>query len=167
MAIAPLLDTETADWSTELFGASWPRPTLQLVADTEQVPGGDWARARTVRIAAVTPMVHPGADVAVRRARRKAAQRRRRGVMLATLAAGLSVGLAVPVATLGGSPAAAHPQVSAGTVGGTVYVVRPGDTLWSIASRFDGGGDPRPMAKALARETGSAAIVPGEHLTIP
>jgi nucleoid-associated protein YgaU len=51
--------------------------------------------------------------------------------------------------------------------GETVYVVRPGDTLWSIASRFDHGGDPRPLAEALAQETGSAIVVPGERIAIP
>ena len=57
-------------------------------------------------------------------------------------------------------------------VGGTVahhagYVVRPGDTLWSIAERLDPSGDPRPVVAQLAAEVGSDTVVPGEHVVLP
>lgn len=76
--------------------------------------------------------------------------------------------LALPVSSLGGRPAAGVPASSSvvGT-GSTVYVVQPGDTLWSIAARIDRGGDPRPLAEALAREIGSASVVPGERIRVP
>ena len=119
---------------------------------------------------------HGGVDVTRRRARRAVVQRRRRAVVLTAVAAGLVCGLALPLSALGGAPALQHaalggapaPQHAfAAAPGETVYVVRPGDTLWSIASRFDRGGDPRPLAEALAQETGSAVVVPGERITIP
>lgn len=51
-----------------------------------------------------------------------------------------------------------------------VYVVRPGDTLWSIAARLAGPSrDPRPMVDALisANHVADGVIVPGERLRVP
>ncbi len=50
------------------------------------------------------------------------------------------------------------------------HVVRPGDTVWSIAERVAGEGeDPRPMVDAILRANGVApgALVPGQLLEIP
>lgn len=47
------------------------------------------------------------------------------------------------------------------------YVVRPGDTLWSIASRLDPGGDPRPIVDELAAELHGAPLEAGMSLTLP
>ena len=51
----------------------------------------------------------------------------------------------------------------------TVYVVQAGDTVWSIATRFTGGGDPRAMVDAIGRrnQVDPGAIVPGQTLVIP
>ncbi|HXG75120.1 MAG TPA: LysM peptidoglycan-binding domain-containing protein [Gaiellaceae bacterium] len=48
------------------------------------------------------------------------------------------------------------------------YVVRPGDTLWSIALRHH-GGDPREGVWELQRRNAlrSATIVPGQRLLLP
>lgn len=48
------------------------------------------------------------------------------------------------------------------------YVVRPGDTLWSIATRL-GDGDPRPLVDAIQQANGvdPGALVPGQALVIP
>lgn len=187
MAIAPLLDGESGGWSEDLYGAVWPRPSLQLVADPCEVEAPDSsdpaggpeppeeeapAAARVITGPRwVDPQeveciqVRTGADVARRRARRATVRRRRRGIALATVVAGLVCSLALPASLPGGSSPA--PRASGPLAGETIYVVQPGDTLWSIASRFDHGGDPRPLAEALARETGSADVVPGEHIGIP
>jgi Tfp pilus assembly protein FimV len=80
------------------------------------------------------------------------------------------------VAVLGAillSPFAAHVAADA-SAGGTApvvrtYVVRPGDTLWSIAARAAGpGADPRPIVDELERENRlGVAIVPGEVIRLP
>lgn len=49
------------------------------------------------------------------------------------------------------------------------YVVREGDTLWSIARRVAPGEDPRPMVDAITAANGvdARAIVPGQTLLVP
>lgn len=94
------------------------------------------------------------------------------------LAAGLSL-LAIAAvlilvqliqAGIGGGPltttgAAAGPgMIPAGT---TEYVVRPGDTLWSIAARLAPGRDERPLVDRLVAETHGASIYPGQVITLP
>jgi hypothetical protein len=173
MAIAPLMDPETVEgaaWAADFYGAAWPRPALQLVTDPAELqpaPDVDHDRApvEVAELRAQGAVVRTGVDVTRRRAQRRALRRRRRTVLLATVVAGLVTGLALPVAVLGGSPA--HPSGRAALVERSVYVVRPGDTLWSIAARVDRGGDPRAMAEALAREIGSGVVVPGERIAIP
>ncbi len=65
------------------------------------------------------------------------------------------------------------PLATTGAPGGShaaavrVWVVRPGDTLWSIAEAVDPRGDVRPLVDRLASEAGSTAIYPGESIAIP
>jgi nucleoid-associated protein YgaU len=49
------------------------------------------------------------------------------------------------------------------------YVVKAGDTLWSIAERRTGGEDPRPLVDAIAEanDVDAAGIVPGQTLVVP
>ncbi len=51
----------------------------------------------------------------------------------------------------------------------TSYVVRSGDTLWSIAERLAPGEDPRPLVDAIASANGveAGALAPGATLEIP
>jgi len=76
---------------------------------------------------------------------------------------------AVLVAGLVLLPVAA--RAGAGPEGGRPhrYVVRPGDTLWSIARRTGGGEDPRPLVDAIAESNHMDAerLVPGQTLLIP
>jgi LysM repeat protein len=53
------------------------------------------------------------------------------------------------------------------TPAGYVYVVRPGDTLWSIAARLQPGGDPRVLVTELERQVPGATLVPGSRLVLP
>ncbi|GEM_PF-1485923 len=73
--------------------------------------------------------------------------------------------LALPVRQL----AATAPPVPKAQllVSHSLYTVRPGDTLWSIATRLVPDGDPRPIVAELASETGSAGAVVGERLVLP
>lgn len=53
------------------------------------------------------------------------------------------------------------------TPAGYVYVVRPGDTLWSIASRLQPGGDPRVLVAKLERQVSAGTLEPGSRLMLP
>ena len=178
MSMAALLSstsTSTAEWSDEALDAhhsleaTWSSGGAVRVLPRVSTPGRPRERRGSDRR-------HGGVDDARHGARRAAAQRRGRAVALTLLAAGLVCGLALPLSVLGGAPASQHAVPGSAVAsqhatlsppGETVYVVRSGDTLWSIASRFDRGGDPRPLAEALAQETGSDVVVPGERITIP
>jgi Tfp pilus assembly protein FimV len=49
------------------------------------------------------------------------------------------------------------------------YVVRSGDTLWSIARALSPSSDPRPLVDAIvaANEVDPGALVPGSTLVLP
>jgi len=47
------------------------------------------------------------------------------------------------------------------------WVVRPSDTLWTIALAVDPRGDIRPLVDRLSAEVHGAALYPGETITIP
>ena len=54
-------------------------------------------------------------------------------------------------------------------VSSTSFVVRQGDTLWSIAKSVSTGQDPRPVVDALASVNGvdAGSLVPGQTLLVP
>jgi nucleoid-associated protein YgaU len=117
--------------------------------------------------------MEPAVTRTVRRVEPRSVARRGRRASAATYwrrrAVAVAVGLAVLVmagkagAALGGSPLAV-PERRPAT---SPYVVQPGDTLWSIAARFEPGGDPRPVVDALADAHGTEPLVPGEAITPP
>ncbi|MDA8046376.1 MAG: LysM domain-containing protein [Actinomycetota bacterium] len=119
-------------------------------------------------------LYRPGAPTNARAARveagpaRAALYRRRRlmvgGLFLLSVAAVLFV-VQLFQAGIGGGPltttgAAAGPGMI--QAGATDYVVRPGDTLWSIAAGVAPGRDERPVVDQLVRELGTSDIYPGE-----
>lgn len=85
----------------------------------------------------------------------------RRGVRVMTVAVAVVACALVGVARMSAAsaPATAHPVPAS-------VVVRPGDTLWSIASRLVPQGDPRAEVARLQQlnRLGSADLVPGEVL---
>jgi LysM repeat protein len=92
-------------------------------------------------------------------------------VVLALLAVVVVMALAVAVgrgALAGLAPqaptAAAAPAASAT---GTEVVVRPGDTLWSIARRLQPTGDVRALVDRLAASAGTTTIQPGQRILVP
>jgi len=91
---------------------------------------------------------------------------RRRRVTLALVAIGLVAIVSGPVANAVGPHA---PAADMAPVSHRTYVVRDGDTLWSIATTVAHGADPRPMVDAIAGENGVGAgdLVPGMTLSIP
>ena len=92
----------------------------------------------------------------------------RRRFAVVGLALGLVVVAAQAGAALGGSPLAAperRPTSASATV--QAVVVRPGDSLWSIAERVAPGEDPRPVVDEVEQARGGAPLVPGETILWP
>ena len=88
---------------------------------------------------------------------------RRRRLVALSAAIGLVGVLSGPVANavgVGGSREAEPART---------YVVRPGDTLWSIAERSAPSVDPRLVVDAIAsaNRVDPGALVPGQELSIP
>lgn len=48
----------------------------------------------------------------------------------------------------------------------SVHVVRPGDTLWSIASTASPGVDPRPLVGAMAAANGGSVVKVGQRVIV-
>jgi hypothetical protein len=149
MAIAPLPD--------EFFPlpASAARPRLRLLPD----PGGEWGTDGQVTAGRRSP----GGPRPTLDGRAAANRVRRRRVAALTVAVGLLALLALPARALGASSSTPAGRLAAGTL----YTVRPGDTLWSIAQRVDPSGDPRVLVAELGSETGSDTVTVGEHLRLP
>lgn len=89
-----------------------------------------------------------------------------RRVFVAALVVGLVLLMAQAGAALGGSslatPERSTTSSSASSIRSTV--VRPGDSLWSVASRLAPGSDPRPVVDALSEARDGAPLVPGETI---
>lgn len=48
-----------------------------------------------------------------------------------------------------------------------VWVVQPGDTVWSIAQAADPGADVRPLVDRITAELKGQPLYPGERILIP
>jgi len=101
--------------------------------------------------------------------RQDAAARRRIRILLGSVVVALVVALALPWGGAGGRPLATPGPARAGdaVASHSLYVVQPGDTLWTIAERLVPSGDPRPVVAQLASEIGGDTVVPGERLVLP
>ena len=88
---------------------------------------------------------------------------RRRRLVALCAALGLMGVLSGSVANAVGVAAAPELEVA------RTYVVRPGDTVWSIATRFEPSTDPRVVVDAITAANGvdPGALVPGQQLSIP
>ena len=97
--------------------------------------------------------------------------RRRRVVALAALVLllmGVWFGLQAALGRIGGSPlATADAPGGLQPAASRTWIVRPGDTLWSIALAVDPNGDVRPLVDQLAAEVGTTALYPGEAIALP
>jgi len=103
-----------------------------------------------------------------RRRRRAILARRRRLAALFTSAAILTATWGAVDALAGTRPS--HLVTLPGShriAGGAIYTVHPGDTVWSIATRLDPTGDPRPLVANIVAHLHGGAIVPGEEIVVP
>lgn len=95
---------------------------------------------------------------------------RRRRLAAALLAMALLTALLATLSLLGNGSHAALDQVPAAPplpAGQTTYVVRPDDTLWSIANRRYPGRDPRPLVDELASKLGGPGVAVGQRISLP
>ncbi|MGZ5212774.1 MAG: LysM peptidoglycan-binding domain-containing protein [Actinomycetota bacterium] len=96
--------------------------------------------------------------------------RRRRRIAAAMVSVAVGVVLTSPVAAaLNRHPQTSDTRTLPAQRWEQVYVVRSGDTVWSIAERAAGEADPREWVDAIAARNGIAAgvVVPGQALVIP
>ena len=99
-------------------------------------------------------------------ARRAVVRRRRIFLLLATPT--LAVAAHAAVGALARSPIAPAGGAGAGEpVAARVYVVQPGDTVWSIAHRLQPSGDERPLVARIDADLGGAPLQAGQALTLP
>ncbi len=87
----------------------------------------------------------------------------RRSRLAATLASAAAIGaLWGPLTRVG------RPELRVTAVAAHRYVVRPGDTLWSIAKRLAPGRDPREIVDALeaVNHVDPGHLVPGSTLLV-
>jgi hypothetical protein len=72
------------------------------------------------------------------------------------------------LARIGGGPLTTTDATSGQkTVAAQAWVVRPGDTIWSIAESIHPSGDVRPLVDRLSQEVGNAPLYPGEVIQLP
>src|SRR3954454_12008824 len=107
-------------------------------------------------------------------------RRRRLGaVLLLAVVALAAVGFVLALRTPGAGPVSLHTgpvpgalvdepgaygAVHRGPPPGSVYIVQPGDTLWSIARAFTPAADVRAEVDRLAGRNGTAALQAGQRL---
>ena len=92
----------------------------------------------------------------------------RRRIAVVVLAVALVLVMARAGAALGGSTPAAperHPAHSSVTHTAATTVVRPGDSLWTVAERLAPDDDPRPVVDALSEARHGTVLTPGETIS--
>jgi hypothetical protein len=96
---------------------------------------------------------------------------RRGRAVVATLVVAVmaAIALGVGLAAAGGVQAANHGRPTAGYQGMHEIVVRPGQTLWSIASAAEPGADPRDVVQEImtANAMSDTTISAGQLLWVP
>ena len=86
---------------------------------------------------------------------------------LATAAALVGLWFGAGALAGAGGPRIARLPGTTPVSGGYAYVVRPGDTLWSIASRLEPGGDPGALVARLTAELSTTVLRPGSVIVVP
>ncbi len=90
---------------------------------------------------------------------------RRRQIVLGTI---VIAALAFVVFTFAGAHATADDEPFEGALRPpAVYVVKPGDSLWSIVQRLAPERDPRPLVASLKRAAGGADLKVGQRVALP
>ena len=97
-------------------------------------------------------------------------RRRRLAAAVVTAVAAIVVWTLVGVAGWPGSgPLAAPGSVPArlAPAAAVVYIVQPGDTVWSIARSFQPRGEVRPLVDRLQAQVGGRSLQVGDRIVLP
>ena len=101
---------------------------------------------------------------------RRVALRRRRLVAAAALVIlvlALQLAMHLASAWLGGGSLAVPEPRSAAATASSVYVVQPGDTLWTLARRAQPEGDVRELVGRLAAARDGRPLQAGQRIVLP
>lgn len=143
-----------------------PIQQLPIPTETPDLWGAPSARPET-ESAPVIRLDKPVARQPRSRVRLTKADRERRR-RLTGLVAGAVLALAVGAVgnTLLRDGQPGRPVRPLAAVEGGVYIVQPGDTLWSVAQRLSPDGDPRPLVAELRSRHGDVELQPGDRLDV-
>ncbi len=146
-------------------------PARVAGCEAARVHDGVTSRRAVARAAEATPSAVGTLDRATSARSRQVAPRSRGLRRLlpgaATLAVLASVWFGTGALSSLHRPALTVPAAAVKVHGGYLYIARPGDTLWSIASGLQPGGDPRPLVAELEQQLHGAKLVAGDRLTLP
>jgi nucleoid-associated protein YgaU len=81
--------------------------------------------------------------------------------------AAITIALVAVVVLLAGRVGQAGADLDGPAPAPTVYVVQPGDTLWSIAARVAPDADRRDVVGRLAAAAGGSDLIPGQRIELP
>jgi hypothetical protein len=143
----------------------------RIAASGMAAPGATRERPAAARPAAARPAAaRSAAHAAGRPGPIRLTRRGRAVVAVLTILAGTAVALLLWLGLAGGAQASSHGQpAGAGYRGMTQIVVRPGQTLWSLAAAAEPSADPRIVIQQIidANALGGTTIRAGELLWVP
>lgn len=90
--------------------------------------------------------------------------------MVAAMAAAVLVAALLALGIGAGTFSGLVPTPGTGSVAaadGTVVVVEPGDSVWSIARSLQPEGDVRPLVHRIVQVNGSRLLQPGQEIVVP
>ena len=131
-----------------------PRPRPRPVRRRDGLDVGVWPSPPA------PPVLHPRRRALPDRTTRIRRRRLAALILVSLLGLGLAALLRWTASNVVGSDESPQPITSA------VYVVQPGDTLWSIAERVAPGEDPRPIVAELRERNGGSELRAGEELDV-
>lgn len=157
------------------------RPAARVVGTARERlvrgPGSDESAAcgpRERHLRLVVPGTEPGAERAAVRPSQIGSGRRPRWAAVRRAGPGiLTLGILGAVWVGAGALVDAHPvhlvapPGARAVAGGYVYEVRPGDTVWSIASTMEPGADPRQLVDEIESSIPGGVLRAGETLRLP
>jgi hypothetical protein len=147
------------------FDVAWRRPGAPVGTVARPAP-----LARPPARPGPAPLVRPAPAAHVFRSPRAAPRSRGlRRLLPGAAALAVLAGAWFGVGALSNSPRPA-PAVIPGAVkipGGYRYVARPGDTLWSIATKLQPGADPRVLVASLEQQLHGGELIAGDQLKLP